>query len=89
MTVILEREFLTPEEVAAVWRVSVATIYRRCADGRVPHIRVGGGNGPLRIPASAVVPDQTSPQLGDSPHGAPRTLLGGQPRRRPHGGEAA
>ena len=31
--------------------VSAPTIYRRCADGQLPHIRIGD-HGPIRIPTS-------------------------------------
>jgi excisionase family DNA binding protein len=43
-------EYLTVAEVSSRFRVSVPTIYRRCADGTLPHIRIGG-DGPIRIPA--------------------------------------
>jgi excisionase family DNA binding protein len=44
-------EYLTVEEVSSLLRVSAPTIYRRCADGQLPHIRVGD-HGPIRIPTS-------------------------------------
>jgi excisionase family DNA binding protein len=53
VSITLQREYLTVAEAAALWRVSVPTIYRRCAAGSVPHIRVGGGDGPIRILAEA------------------------------------
>jgi excisionase family DNA binding protein len=43
-------EYLTVAEVSSLFRVSVPTIYRRCADGQLPHIRIGP-DGPIRIPA--------------------------------------
>jgi excisionase family DNA binding protein len=43
-------EYLTVEEVSSLLRVSAPTIYRRCADGQLPHIRIGD-HGPIRIPA--------------------------------------
>jgi excisionase family DNA binding protein len=43
-------EYLTVAEVSGLFRVSVPTIYRRCADGQLPHIRIGH-DGPIRIPA--------------------------------------
>jgi excisionase family DNA binding protein len=59
VSITLQREYLTVAEAAALWRVSVPTIYRRCADGSIPHIRVGGGDGPIRILAEAFeVPDR-------------------------------
>jgi excisionase family DNA binding protein len=45
----LNVEYLTVEETAKKLRVSAPTIYRRCADGQLPHIRVGD-HGPIRIP---------------------------------------
>ena len=48
MSLTLHREYLTVAEAAALWRVSVPTIYRRCADGRLPHIRFGGEDGLIR-----------------------------------------
>jgi excisionase family DNA binding protein len=56
VTITLAHEYLTVHEAAAIHRVSVPTIYRRCADGRLAHIRVGGGDGPIRVLASAVIP---------------------------------
>jgi excisionase family DNA binding protein len=53
MTLTVAREFLTVAEAAALWRVSVPTVYRRVAAGGIPHVRVGGPDGPIRIPASA------------------------------------
>jgi excisionase family DNA binding protein len=41
-------EYLTVEEVSSLLRVSAPTIYRRCADGQLPHIRIGE-HGPIRI----------------------------------------
>jgi excisionase family DNA binding protein len=79
MTLTIEREYLTVAEAAVLWRVSAPTVYRHVAAGRVPHIRVGGRDGPIRIPASAVmgVPDDGSPVggsfAGADPAGAPRT----------------
>lgn len=44
-------EYLTVEEAARHFRVSAPTIYRRCADGTLPHVRIGAA-GPIRIPAA-------------------------------------
>jgi excisionase family DNA binding protein len=77
MTLTVEREYLTVAEVAALWRVSVPTIYRHVAAGRVPHIRVGGRDGPIRIPASAVV----SVSVDGSPAGG--SFAGADPARAP------
>ena len=43
-------EYLTVAEVSTLFRVSVPTIYRRVADGQLPHIRIGN-DGPIRIPS--------------------------------------
>jgi len=63
-------EYLTVEEAARHFRVSAVTIYRRCADGTLPHIRIGS-DGPIRIPTSQLerlydqgVPDDGSPAGG-------------------------
>jgi excisionase family DNA binding protein len=68
-------EYLTVAEVSHRLRVSVPTIYRRCADGTLPHIRIGD-DGPIRIPARQLerlyeqtVSDDGSP-AGDSFAGA-------------------
>jgi excisionase family DNA binding protein len=45
-----QREYLTVAEVSSLFRVGVPTIYRRVADGQLPHIRIGD-DGPIRIPA--------------------------------------
>jgi excisionase family DNA binding protein len=45
-----QSDYLTVEEAARHFRVSTPTIYRRCADGQLPHIRIGQ-DGPIRIPA--------------------------------------
>jgi excisionase family DNA binding protein len=43
-------EYLTVADVSSLFRVSVPTIYRRVADGQLPHIGIGH-DGPIRIPA--------------------------------------
>jgi excisionase family DNA binding protein len=79
VSITLQREYLTVAEAAALWRVSVPTIYRRCADGSIPHIRVGGGDGPIRIPAEAF----EDPAERDGPDPSPAV------EPSPHGGKAA
>jgi len=44
--------FLTVREVAALLRVSTATVYKMCGEGMLPHVRVSNA---LRIPRDAVV----------------------------------
>ena len=39
----------TVREVAEILRVSKATIYGLCGDGKLVHIRVGSGRGAIRI----------------------------------------
>jgi excisionase family DNA binding protein len=39
----------TVREVAEILRVSSATIYALCGNGKLPHIRVGSGRGAIRI----------------------------------------
>jgi excisionase family DNA binding protein len=63
-------EYLTVAEISSRFRVSVPTIYRRCADGTLPHIRIGD-DGPIRIPSRQLerlcdqgVPDDGSPTGG-------------------------
>ena len=63
--------YLTIQEAAEHFRVSRVTLYRRCQDGTLPHIRIGA-TGPIRIPANQLdrlyeqgVSDDGSP-AGDS-----------------------
>jgi excisionase family DNA binding protein len=65
VTITLAHEYLTVHEAATILRVSAPTIYRRCSDGRLAHVRVGGADGPIRVLASAVIPG--------NPARAPRT----------------
>jgi excisionase family DNA binding protein len=46
-------DYLTVEEAAKHFRVSTPTIYRRCADGTLPHVRIGAA-GPIRIPLAVL-----------------------------------
>lgn len=46
-------EYLKVREVADGLRVSPLTIYRAIREGRLEAVRLGG-NGPLRVPASAL-----------------------------------
>ena len=41
-------------EVARRLRLSPVTVYRAISDGRLDAVRLGGGNGPLRVPAQAL-----------------------------------
>jgi excisionase family DNA binding protein len=46
-------DYLTVEEAARRFRVSLPAIYRRCADGTLPHVRIGTA-GPIRIPLAVL-----------------------------------
>lgn len=37
----VERQAYTPDEVARILRISLATVYRRLEDGELPSIRIG------------------------------------------------
>jgi excisionase family DNA binding protein len=87
VTITLAHEYLTVHEAATILRVSVPTIYRRCADGRLPHIRVGGDDGPIRVLASAVIPEGPLLERRETPVLPP--VSQGQSSSRAHGGEAA
>lgn len=56
-------DYLTVEEAARRFRVSAPTIYRRCADGTLPHIRIGAA-GPIRI-ALAQLERFSDPSVSD------------------------
>lgn len=45
-------EFYTAREVATLWRVSVKTIARWAADGKIPSVRTPGGQ--RRFPRTAI-----------------------------------
>ena len=40
---------LTVREAGERLRVSQATVYHLCADGQLPHLRIGTGRGAIRI----------------------------------------
>jgi excisionase family DNA binding protein len=42
-------ELLKPRDVCARLQVSRAWVYRAAADGRIPSLRLGGPDGPLRF----------------------------------------
>jgi excisionase family DNA binding protein len=72
-------KYLTVAEVSSRFRVSVPTIYRRCADGTLPHIRIGD-DGPIRIPAGRL---ERLYDQGVSDDGFPAgdSFTGADPRR--------
>ncbi len=51
MTEMPTKRYYRPDEVAAILRVSLATVYRRIEDGTLPSVRIGAV---YRIPVGAV-----------------------------------
>lgn len=49
MTANLDTDLLKPTEVAARLRVSRSWVYEAAKDGRIPSVRLGGADGPLRF----------------------------------------
>lgn len=49
MTGILDTDLLKPNEVAGRLGVSRSWVYEAAKDGRIPCVRVGGPDGPLRF----------------------------------------
>lgn len=49
-----QQTLLTVREVAAMLRLSEASIYLMATSGKLPHLRVGNGRGSLRFRASEV-----------------------------------
>lgn len=50
------RKYYRPDEVAAILRISLATVYRRIQDGTLPAVQIGAL---YRIPREAVeAPDE-------------------------------
>jgi excisionase family DNA binding protein len=47
-------ELLRPADVCARLKVSRAWVYRAAADGRIPSLRLGGPEGPLRFEPAAL-----------------------------------
>jgi excisionase family DNA binding protein len=73
-------DYLTVAEVSSRFRVSVPTIYRRCADGQLPHIRIGH-DGPIRIPARQL--ERLYEQgVSDDGHPAGGSFAGADPAER-------
>ncbi len=50
------RDWMTPAEAAAYWRVSISTIYAWAKEDRIPFIQYGGKGGAIRIPFTAFDP---------------------------------
>jgi len=49
MTANLDTDLLKPTEVAALLRVSRSWVYEAAKEGRIPSVRLGGPDGPLRF----------------------------------------
>lgn len=45
---------LKPAKVMALLNVSRRLVYQMAQDGRLPHVRVGGPDGPLRFKADVI-----------------------------------
>lgn len=45
---------LTPKEVAALLKVSVATVYRHLRSGALESYRLGGPRGSYRVPTTSI-----------------------------------
>jgi excisionase family DNA binding protein len=74
MTNVLEREYLTAQEAAGVLRVNVASIYRACARGSLPAVRLAP-EGNIRIPADALMVGGEERARGRTLHQPERTRL--------------
>lgn len=48
-----KKEFLRPDEVAALLQLSMRTVYRRLREGRLSRVKVGGV---WRIPSASLKP---------------------------------
>ena len=46
---ILDNDLLTPTELAQLLRVSRSWVYEGAKDGRIPCVRLGGPDGPVRF----------------------------------------
>jgi len=51
---VVSEELLKPMQIAERWGVSRSWVYRAAEEGRIPHLRLGGGRGPLRFSPSAI-----------------------------------
>lgn len=49
MAVVAEAALLKPAEICRMLAVSRTWVYAAAADGRIPAIRLGGADGPLRF----------------------------------------
>ena len=47
-------DLLRPTEVAKMLGVSRAWVYRAAKEERIPHLRLGGDDGPLRFECAAI-----------------------------------
>jgi excisionase family DNA binding protein len=51
MTETPQKRYYRPDEVAAILRISIASVYRRISDGTLPAIQIGAV---YRIPREAI-----------------------------------
>ena len=53
----MTKKYMSVREYAARHMVCAATVYAMCAQGTLPHVRLGVGRGTIRIPVDAVGSD--------------------------------
>jgi len=46
--------YLKARQFAETYNIALNTVYAMCAEGRLPHVRLGTGRGTIRIPADAL-----------------------------------
>lgn len=55
MTKLPAKQLLRVNELAIYWDVSERVVRFWIAKGKLPHVRIGSENGPIRIPRTAAV----------------------------------
>ena len=55
MTNLPAKPLLRVDELAIYWDVSERVVRFWVAQGKLPHVRIGSANGPIRIPRTAAV----------------------------------
>jgi excisionase family DNA binding protein len=56
----VQKRYVSVREYAAAYGVSSATVYAMCAQGKLPHVRLGTGRGVIRIAKDAAERDQAN-----------------------------